>query len=312
MSPVATSPVEPSSPVQVRADVIANEPAGTYRRLVLHAPQIAERAEPGHFVACAVGGEGSALLLRRAFSLHRADPGDGTVQVVVAAHGPGTRWFAERRVGDVVDVVGPVGRPFPLPQESVATALLGGGYGSAPLGWLAQALHAKGCRTDLVVGAGDAARLFGHDDPHPLVDSVTVTTDDGSAGTRGRVTDVLPALMATHGTEIAYACGPMAMLRAVHEVCARHGAQSYLAVEEAMACGIGVCMTCVLPVVGSDGTTRMTRSCVEGPVFSGDALRWDAIGPTGSRVPDDAHGAPPAPTVTAPTAPAATTEGGPL
>ena len=103
----------------------------------------------------------------------------------------------------------------------------------------------------------------------------------------------MPALMAEHGTTVAYACGPMGMLRAVHEVAAAAGARSQLAVEESMACGIGVCMTCVLPVRGDDGSTRMVRSCVEGPVFDGDRLRWDAIGPpAGSAVPADALGAP--------------------
>ncbi len=299
-------------PVQVRAEVLANEPAGEYRRLTLAAPGVAAEARPGHFVALAVGGEESSLLLRRAFSLHRADAGAGTVDVVVAAHGAGTRWITTRRPGDVVDVLGPLGRPFTLPQTPTATVLVGGGYGSAPLGWLAVALRANGSRADVVVGAADEARLFGHDELATVADSVTVTTDDGSAGTRGLVTDVMPDLIEHTGATLTYACGPMPMLRAVHAVCVLRDVQTQLAVEESMACGVGVCMTCVLPVVGDDGVTRMTRSCIEGPVFSGRALRWDAIGRGGSRVPDDALGAPvPAPAVTAPTAPAGTTTGGP-
>ncbi len=298
------------SPVQVRADVLANEPAGVYRQLTLHAPDVAAHARPGHFVACAVGGEESSLLLRRAFSLHRADALAGTVDIVVAAHGGGTRWIAGLRLGEVLDVVGPLGRPFAVPSEPTSTLLVGGGYGTAPLGWLAETLREKGCRVDLVAGAADEARLFGHANAG-VADSVTVTTDDGSAGTRGRVTDVMPALIEHHGSTVAYACGPMAMLRAVHEVCSARGVASQLAVEESMACGVGVCMTCVLPVAGDDGVTRMVRSCVEGPVFSGTALRWDAIGTGGSRVPDDAYGAPvPVPSVTAPTAPVGTLTGG--
>ena len=80
----------------------------------------------------------------------------------------------------------------------------------------------------------------------------------------------------------------MAMLRAVTEVAAARGVAAQCAVEESMACGIGVCMTCVLPVVGDDGVTRMVRSCVEGPVFPGDRVRWDDVG----TVPADAVGAP--------------------
>lgn len=297
----------------VRATVVVNEPAGAYRHLVLDAPDVARDARPGHFVACAVGGPESALLLRRAFSLHRADPGRGTVEVVVAAHGPGTTVLAATPVGASIDVVGPLGRPFPLPDAPTDAVLLGGGYGSAPLGWMSEVLRENGSRAHLVAGAADAARLFGHDAAAHQADSVTVTTVDGSAGTRGLVTDVLPALVGEHGATVAYACGPMGMLRAVHEVAAGLGVTTWLAVEESMACGVGVCMTCVLPVVGADGTTRMTRSCVDGPVFDGSALRWDAIRPGGSRVPDDCLGAPVAvpepqraadPVSTAPGAPA--------
>jgi dihydroorotate dehydrogenase electron transfer subunit len=121
-----------------------------------------------------------------------------------------------------------------------------------------------------------------------MASTVAVTTDDGSAGTRGRVTDVLPRVMEASGTDVVYACGPMAMLRAVTAVAGERGVVAQCAVEESMACGIGVCMTCVLPVVGDDGSTRMVRSCVEGPVFPGDRVRWDDVG----TVPADAVGAP--------------------
>ncbi len=102
------------------------------------------------------------------------------------------------------------------------------------------------------------------------------------------VTDVLPAVLQRSRTDVVYACGPMAMLAAVTAVATDHGVPAQCAVEESMACGIGVCMTCVLPVEGDDGVTRMVRSCVEGPVFLGDRVRWDAVG----TVPDGTYGAP--------------------
>jgi dihydroorotate dehydrogenase electron transfer subunit len=235
------------------------------------------------------------MLLRRSFSLHRATTSGtygGTVEVVVAAHGPGTRWIVEREVHDVVDVVGPLGRPFTLPRDPVACVLVGGGYGSAPLSWLAEQLRGRGCRVDMVLGAASQDRLFGHLEARRVADSVVVTTDDGSAGRRGLVTDALPSVMEAAGTSVVYACGPMAMLRAVSAVAADSGAVAQVAVEESMACGVGVCMTCVLPVVGDDGRTRMVRSCVEGPVFRGDRVRWDAGSGRGSLVPPDCVGAP--------------------
>lgn len=283
---------EAAPPAQVVARVGANLEAGEYRHLVLDTGPAAAAGVPGQFAALAVGGEPSGLLLRRSFSVHRSTAEDGTLELVVAAHGPGTRWIAALRVGDTVDVVAPLGRGFPLAEPGSACVVVGGGYGSAPLAWLAQALRERGCRVDAVLGAATRDRLFGVAGVRELAGEVAVTTEDGSEGTRGRVTDVLPGLVRASGARTVYACGPMGMLRAVSAQAAELGALAQCAVEESMACGIGVCMTCVLPVVGDDGATRMVRSCVEGPVLRGDRVRWDAWTGRGSSVPADAVGAP--------------------
>lgn len=279
--------------VQACATLIATEPVGAYRQLSFAVRGLAALARPGQFVAVAVGGPTSATLLRRSFSIHRVDLDAGVVEVVVAAHGAGTTWLTEAPVGTEVDIIGPLGRPFPLPTEPVGCVLVGGGYGSAPLQWLARVLRRRGCHVELVLGAADADRLFGVELAHEVADEVTVTTDDGSAGTKGWVTDVLPAVLGRARAVVVYACGPMAMLQAVTEIAASHGAVAQVAVEESMACGIGVCMTCVMPVIGSDGRTRMVRSCVDGPVFRGDRVRWDAFEEGYCRVPQDAVGGPP-------------------
>ena len=277
--------------VQVTAEVVSLRRAGAYHHLTLLAPGIPEATRPGHFVAVAVGGPGSGMMLRRAFSIHRVTPGGtsgGTVEVVFAAHGSGTQWLAERRRGDKLDVIGPLGRPFTLPKEPVSCVLVAGGYGAAPLFMLSEHLRARGCRVDMVLGAASEDRLFGVLEAKRSSASVTVTTDDGSVGLRGRVTDPLPEIIRSAGADVVYACGPMAMLAAVADVSARAGAHSQCAVEESMACGIGVCMTCVLPVRGSDGVTRMVRSCTDGPVFRGTDVRWADVG----TVPPDTLGAP--------------------
>ena len=281
--------------VQVTGELIASRRAGAYHHLTLVAAGVAELARPGQFVALAVGGPTTATLLRRCFSIHRVKPSGtygGTVDIVVAAHGPGTQWLAGLRAHEQVDVVGPLGRPFPLPADPVACVLVGGGYGSAPLFWLAQALHDRGCRVEMVLGAASEDRLFGVVEARRTADGVTVTTDDGSAGRRGWVSDVLGEVVDRSGAEVVYGCGPMAMLRSVTQVAAAHGAVAQVAVEESMACGVGVCMTCVMPVTGNDGVTRMVRSCVEGPVFRGDRVRWDAFSDGVCRVPADTLGAP--------------------
>jgi dihydroorotate dehydrogenase electron transfer subunit len=105
---------------------------------------------------------------------------------------------------------------------------------------------------------------------------------------RGLVTDRLTQIIHEARTDVIYACGPMGMLRQVTALAGRYDIPVQTLVEESMACGIGVCMTCVLPVVGDDGVTRMVRSCVAGPVFRGETVRWDDIG----TIPFDALGAP--------------------
>jgi dihydroorotate dehydrogenase electron transfer subunit len=268
-------------PLQVRGRVLSVDRVGDYHHLTLVAPGIAERTRPGAFAALAVGGDQSAMLLRRAFSIYRAKSSGvygGTVEVVFAVHGSGTAWLADRRPPDEIDVVGPLGRPFALPTEPVPCALVGGGYGSAPLFGLAERLRERGGAVHTVLGAATGRRLFGVLEARRSSQSVTVTTEDGSVGTTGRVTDVLPALLGRTGAAVVYACGPMGMLRAVAAMAEEHGVWSQCAVEESMACGVGVCMTCVLPVRGDDGLVRMVRSCVEGPVFRGDRVLWDDVG----------------------------------
>jgi dihydroorotate dehydrogenase electron transfer subunit len=279
-----------SDVVQEQAEILSIQPAGDYLLFTVVAPGVADGFQPGQFVAVGVGGDNSSMLLRRAFALYGATPsGDfaGTVQFVVAEHGPGTRWLVQRRVGESIDVVGPLGTPFPLPSGPAPAVLVGGGYGTAPLVALAHKLIAGGSPVEIVIGASTASRLFGELVAKRLVGAVTVTTDDGSAGVEGKVTDVLPAAIERVGAEIVYACGPMPMLRAVGDVARAHAIHAQVAVEEAMACGIGICMTCVLPVRGEDGKSRFVRSCVEGPVFDADRVRWYDVG----RLPSDLVGA---------------------
>ena len=281
----------PASPVQRTCTVLRSSRVAAYTRLRLAAPEIGSAAAPGQFVAFAVGGPTSSLLLRRAVAVYAADA-DG-IEVVVAAHGPGTQWLTRRQPGDQVDVVGPLGRPFPDPDRPGPVVVVGGGYGAAALVGLTARLRRQGRPVTAVLGAASADRLFGASDLEGLGAAVLVSTDDGSLGTRGLVTSLLSGSSGSAAAAVAeaaavYACGPMAMLAATAAVAARVGVACWCSVEESMACGIGVCMTCVLPVVGADGRTRMVRSCVAGPTFDGRAVRWADVG----TVPPDTVGAP--------------------
>jgi dihydroorotate dehydrogenase electron transfer subunit len=278
-------------PVQVIGEALSVRRFGAYFAMTVVAPGIAEVAKPGQFVTVAVGGRDSSMLTRRPFSIYQIRERGvygGTVEFIFSVEGRGTAWLGARQPHDSVDIVGPLGRPFSLPREPATCVLVGGGYGTAPLFPLADALRARGCRVDFVMGASREDRLFGALDAKRISATLTVTTEDGSVGHRGRVSDVLAEVLASAKADVVYACGPMGMLQAVSRVAGDAGIACQIAVEELMACGVGVCMTCVLPVIGDDGVTRMARSCVEGPVFHGDRVRFDDIG----TIPHDALGAP--------------------
>ncbi len=278
-----------SGPQQVRGTVLTVRKVDAYHAITIVAPAVAARFKPGQFVAVAVGGPDTSMLLRRAFSIHDVRPDHGgTVEFVFSVAGRGTRWLAERRPRDVLDMTGPLGRPFPLPRDPVSCLLVGGGYGSAPLFALANRLKERRCSVDFLLGAASGDRVFGALTARRTGRTATITTVDGSLGGRGVVTDMLGQVIHEARTDVIYACGPMGMLRQVTALGRRYDIPVQVAVEESMACGIGVCMTCVLPVVGSDGITRMVRSCVDGPVFRGERVRWDDVG----TIPFDAFGAP--------------------
>ena len=126
----------------------------------------------------------------------------------------------------------------------------------------------------MVLGASTAGKIYAPLEGKRSVNSLTITTDDGSAGTTGRVSDVLPELITEHDVDVIYSCGPMAMLEAITKISQSFGVVHQCSVEESMACGIGVCMTCVLPVEGEDGLIRMTRTCIDGPVMDGNKVLW--------------------------------------
>jgi dihydroorotate dehydrogenase electron transfer subunit len=281
------------SPVQERAEILAVAQMGEYTAFTMVAPGIAADARPGQFVAIAVGGPHSAMILRRTFALYGISPAGayaGTIQIVVAVNGPGTRWLADRVAGEVLDVVGPLGSPFPVreePEQVEPAVLVGGDYGAAALVPLAKELIAAGAHVEFVVGASTASRLFGELVVRRTVGNVTVVTADGSAGERGRVADVLPLILARSRARIVYAAGPMGMLEEVGVTAAAHGAVAHVAVEAAMGCGIGLCLSCVLPVRDDDGRSRFALACTEGPVFRSDRVRWADVG----RVPRDLIGA---------------------
>lgn len=259
--------------------------------MVFSVGEMAGRIRPGNFVAISVGGANSNLILRRAFAVYRAnDRGQygGTVELVVSAHGAGSSWLAEQRMDASVDMVGPLGTSFGIPTTPANTLLIGGGYGSAPLFGLAEVLKERGSRVDMILGASTARKIYAPLEGKRSVSSMTLATEDGSAGIRGRVTEAISGIVEKYGSEVIYSCGPMAMLEAVDKCATELGIVHQCAVEESMACGVGVCMTCVIPLKGDDGLIRMSRSCIDGPVVDGSRVVWGSS----RSLPDGTWGAP--------------------
>jgi dihydroorotate dehydrogenase electron transfer subunit len=275
--------------VQVRGTVLTVRRVDAYVAMTVVAPAIATRFRPGQFVTVAVGGPRTSMLGPRAFFVHDVRPDHGgTVEFIFEVTGPGTSWLAGCRSRDVLDVTGPLGRPFPVPRDPASCLLLGVGTGASPLFSLAARLNERGCQVDFLLGAPSADRVFGALTARRAGRSAAITTTDGSLGSRGSVTDMLAAVIQQARTDVIYASAPVPVLRATSALASRYALTVQALVAAPMACGTGICMGCVLPAIGTDGITRMVRACVDGPVFRGDQVRWDDVG----TIPFDALGAP--------------------
>jgi dihydroorotate dehydrogenase electron transfer subunit len=266
---------------QLLAPIVSNKKVGQYQQIIINIGDLASVCKPGNFVAINVGGSSSSMVLRRAFAISRVSISStfgGTMELIVAPHGQGSKWLCAQGEGVVLDIVAPLGTAFGIPTEAVSVLLVGGGYGSAPLFGLAEVLNARGCRVDMLLGASTASKIYAPMEGKRAVNSMRIYTEDGSMGQAGRVTDPIPEIIRDLDIAVVYSCGPMPMLSAITKITDAHSVVHQCAVEEAMACGIGVCMTCVLPVENEDGSVSMLRSCIDGPVMDGSKVLWSQVG----------------------------------
>jgi dihydroorotate dehydrogenase electron transfer subunit len=263
---------------RLRAEILNVRRAGVYHSLTLVAPEIAERARPGQFVSVAMP-EDRRLVLRRHFSVHQASRRGGwagTLEFVVDPRGAGSSWLGEARAHQFLDVIGPMGKAFAYPQKLDTCLLVGDGHGAAPILFLAQELRARGKRVDMIVSASSEDRVFKPIEAKRVSQTISIVTRDGSLGEQGRVADVLPRVVEETRAQVVYAAGPRQTLRSVADLCLERRIPSQVAVEESMACGLGMCFTCVVPVIRKDGSGYdNVRSCVDGPVFNTARVFWD-------------------------------------
>ena len=243
-----------------------------YRYLVLDAPKLASALRPGQFVHVRVPAlETSAL--RRPFSVF--DAADGRVSLLYKTVGRGTAALNAARPGETVRVLGPLGHGFPDRCDGVAL-LVGGGYGVAPLHFLARRLLALGKRPSdvkLFVGGRTQGDLLALDRFAALGIGLHTATNDGSVGAKGFVTEpldeVLAALRRAGGAFEFFVCGPDGLLKAVAERAVGTGAKGWISMDRHMVCGVGACYACIQKTVRGN-----SRCCIEGPVFAAEDIVW--------------------------------------
>ncbi len=247
---------------------------GDYFHIEFYSPQIAAHVRAGQFVDIQLP-DSPQMLMRRPFSVFDVDPEAETFSILYKRVGQGTAAMAELTPDAVLSVLGPLGNGFPEPPKGEKVIIVAGGYGCAATYLIAKRNDNDGVcliggRSDIDILLEDEFAAAGH--------QVRVSTDDGSRGHHGLVTDLLEEELETAGDQPIgiYACGPNAMLQAVAGICQKRDHGAFVSLDQTMCCGVGACFTCVvrLKADNEDGW-RYARSCREGPVFHSNDVHWE-------------------------------------
>ncbi|KPK96682.1 MAG: hypothetical protein AMJ95_12850 [Omnitrophica WOR_2 bacterium SM23_72] len=263
---------------QIKAKLLYNKGIKeNYFLCALEASKIALKASPGQFVNVRIT-DALEPLLRRPFSIHRIQ--GKTVEIIYEVLGKGTRMLSEKKEGEYLDVIGPLGQGFNYERWTrryEPFILVAGGMGVAPLIFLAEKLRAVQSskfkvQSIVLIGAKTKNQILCEKEFKQSGFKVFVSTDDGSKGFKGKVTGLLKRQLRTmnHELRTIFACGPRPMLKEIAQICARYRIPAQVSLEEHMACGIGACLGCVVNT--TDGYKRV---CKEGPVFQTDEIIWE-------------------------------------
>lgn len=269
------------APSRSLVDVLANDDlgGGNFRlRLDVGAGWPAPAA--GQFVMLSAGAVTDVSrddpLLPRPMAIYRSEAsaqGGRLIDVVYKVVGRGTALMRAVSRGERMRLVGPLGCGFAHPDPGIPAVLVGGGTGIASLYDLASGLCGAH-RVTVLLGAQTGASLLGREDFAGLAVDLQVATDDGSLGSAGLVTELLGQVLDAQTDAIAYACGPTAMMRAAAKICADRRIPCQVSLENHMACGVGICLGCAVPLRDAEGFLLV---CRDGPVFPSDALAWAGL-----------------------------------
>jgi dihydroorotate dehydrogenase electron transfer subunit len=220
---------------------------------------------PGQFAEVKVEGSPETFL-RRPFSIHDVNYGQNTFRLLIQIAGKGTEALSKLNKGEFVDIMYPLGNSFSLHAKEQKILLIGGGCGVAPLLFLGKHLKSNGYNPEILLGFRNSERIIEYDE-YLKIGRVFLTTEDGSRGEKGFVTDHT-VLSSTRHDRI-YCCGPEAMMRAVGAYSMENNIECEISLENLMGCGIGACLCCVVETVRGNVCT-----CTEGPVFNINDLKW--------------------------------------
>ena len=233
---------------------------------------VAAASRPGQFVHVQIRQDTSPLL-RRPLTIYRHD--EENIELLYQVIGAGTELLSHAQPGSSVNILGPLGNQFWVPDDTETALVVGGGVGMASLMLLAEELTQSVFRPIVLLGAQCASRLVALDDLQSLGVEVHVATDDGSQGYHGFVTELADQeLKKGLPNPVVYGCGPTPMMRALSDVTARHHVPTQLALESYMGCALGVCLGCVVRIRDSKGEPQQLRVCTEGPVFEAERIVW--------------------------------------
>lgn len=241
--------------------------------LELDCPQIAAIARPGQFVHVRVTGTFDPLL-RRPISLLLCDKHRGHIQILVRTVGRGTDALGHVAPGNTLDLLGPLGNGFPLPEAGQTPLLVAGGVGVAPLTFLADVLQnsPEGSYVRGLFGARNEDSLVCWEEFAGRCEEFQAVTEDGSVGEQGIVTQYLPAQLDRGDVDVVYTCGPRPMMAQVGRICEAAGVQCWASLEQFMGCGIGACLGCTIATHTEPPNRRV---CKDGPVFDARTVDWE-------------------------------------
>jgi dihydroorotate dehydrogenase electron transfer subunit len=267
----------------IRASLLASdEIVSDHFLLRFAAPEVAAVAQPGQWVHVRTSDTLDPLLRRPLSIADVAEDGESFL-ILCRVVGRGTEELAQRRPGEAVDIIGPIGRGFDLGsvtgEGEASIALVAGGYGVAPLHFLLRRLRTRAeaaVRAVVFIGAESANKLLFLDRLTDLADEVHTTTVDGSAGHEGLVTQPFEAAVSESPPDVVFSCGPTAMMAAVAGVCSKHDVPCQVSLEQHMGCGVGVCLGCAVPI-REGGEVVYRRACSDGPVFPAESVEWEGL-----------------------------------